>query len=572
MKLLLWSALAQTLILMVQSSRLMDETMQTYRRVLADIKGSDSEIVTVADLKRLIELHDDDAFCGDWCQKYLTGLFAEYSSTAGHNLQDGMPWPIFNEIADKIYGDAISDDPFQPQEIHLSLTGDATEMKVMWITMDALVEPYVEYRAAAEDSATTEWTKASARNFTYVVPQNWWPTFTGVIYMSTMTKLAPDVQYTYRMKGFDTANQTERSSADFQFKAAPVNAPDRTTKIATLADQGTFMLLGVAVQEKLGQLQDSLGIDIATVVGDLSYAGLSSALPRLNISKEDEFEHMWDLYGIQSQPVAATRPWMVTNGNHERFYDYAAFRNRYSMPAEKSGGSLDNFWYSYDYGNVHWVSISSEHDLDDGSVQKEWLRQNLAAAAAPERRAQFPWIVVALHKPLYCSADGWGTSYADLLETLLIQYNVDLTITGHMHIYERIHPTLQGGVTCYPQRKRTVTGGKVHYVDTYKNCGTGPVHVVQGNTGGMQAETFTQPAPAWSAVRFANGFLTPNRTTEATSTLLGTLPETLGREHWNYTNTFGFGVVTFVNATHLQYNAVPITGDIGVDDFWIVKH
>ena len=42
--------------------------------------------------------------------------------------------------------------------------------------------------------------------------------------------------------------------------------------------------------------------------GDLAYAGLSTSLPRLNISKEDEFER---IYGIQTQPVAATRPFMV---------------------------------------------------------------------------------------------------------------------------------------------------------------------------------------------------------------------------------------------------------------------
>ena len=389
--------LAQCTLMVVQSSKLVDETLGTYRRVLAEINGRDDNSVSVADLKKLIQLHDDDAFCGSWCTKYLTDMINKASTEL--SVQDSVSWDLFGQIVDKIYGDMISDDPFEPQEIHLSLTGDPTEMKAMWITMDALSEPYVEYKA--EGASDDAWTKASASNYTYEVEQKWWPTFTGMIYVSTMTSLTPSGAYMYRVKGYDNVNQTERSSADFSFKASPVTSPDRTTKIATLADQGTFMLLGFAVQDKLAQLQDSLEIDYATVVGDLSYAGLSSAMPRLNISKEDEFEHVWDLYGIQSQAVAATRPWMVTNGNHERFYNYSAFINRYSMPAEKSGGSLDNFWYSYDYGNVHWISISSEHDLDDGSVQKEWLRNDLAAAASSERRAEVPWIVLALHKPLY---------------------------------------------------------------------------------------------------------------------------------------------------------------------------
>jgi hypothetical protein len=560
LNLILVIAILGSLVASTSATRLVDETLQVYRTILADAKGHDSDVVTAEDLKVILELHDDDVFCGDWCMKYLTRLINFTSKNEGGQVRESVSWELFGQIVDKIYGDMISDDPYEPQEIHLSLTGDSTEMKVMWNTMENLEEPYVEYKAVS----ATEWMTASATNSTYEVTQKWWPTFTGVIYLSKMTALVPSTEYVYRVKGFDSANQTERASADFNFMAAPVVDANRPTTVATLADQGTFMLLGFAVQEKLFQLQDSLKIDFATVVGDLSYAGLSTDMPRLNISKEDEFEHVWDLWGIQSQPVAATRPWMLTNGNHERFYDYAAFRNRFSMPYELSGGSPDNFWYSYDYGNVHWISISSEHDLDDGSVQKEWLRADLAAAASAERRAQVPWIVLALHKPLYCSADNWGTSYADLLEPLCLQYGVDLTITGHMHIYERVHPLENGVVTCYPQTTHSLAEGKV---DTYRSCNKGPVHVVQGNTGGMQFESFEQPAPAWSAVRFANGYIPPNRThIEAYAT--GAVGIDLD---WNYTNTFGFGVVEFCNATHLQYKSIPITGSLGVDNFWIVK-
>jgi hypothetical protein len=120
--------------------------------------------------------------------------------------------------------------------------------------------------------------------------------------------------------------------------------------------------------------------------GDLAYAGLSSAMPRLNISKEDEFEHIWDLWGIQNEPIAATRPFMVGVGNHERFYEYAAVQNRYKMPFEKSGGNGD-FWFSYTYGNVHWISISSEEDLSPDSAQIAFLRQDLQQAAANRVRA-----------------------------------------------------------------------------------------------------------------------------------------------------------------------------------------
>ena len=70
--------------------------------------------------------------------------------------------------------------------------------------------------------------------------------------------------------------------------------------------------------------------------------------------------------------VSATRPFMVVNGNHERFYNYSAYRNRFKMPYQASAGnggvsgSPDGFWYTHSYGNVNWIAISSEHSLDDG--------------------------------------------------------------------------------------------------------------------------------------------------------------------------------------------------------------
>ena len=40
-------------------------------------------------------------------------------------------------------------------------------------------------------------------------------------------------------------------------------------------------------------------------------------MPELNITKNDELEYIWDLFMRQIEPVAATTPYMVGNGNHE---------------------------------------------------------------------------------------------------------------------------------------------------------------------------------------------------------------------------------------------------------------
>ena len=79
------------------------------------------------------------------------------------------------KIVDALYGDQISDDPYQPQEVHLSLTAEPTSMKVMWVTMDTLQEAQVQYLPYSRLSAN--WNTASVRyatNQTYSVPQKWY--------------------------------------------------------------------------------------------------------------------------------------------------------------------------------------------------------------------------------------------------------------------------------------------------------------------------------------------------------------------------------------------------------------
>ncbi len=589
-----------------ESSKLADEIASTYHKILGAPKT-----ISVESFSRLMNLIDDDVHCGLWCKKYLESQLKKHSSSSSTSQELELDFHVFSNIIDEIYGDLISDDPYDPQEIHISLTGVNTEMTVMWLSGKELINPSVEYRTASMKECEgkvedCEWKQSNAITSTYRVPQKWWPTFQGFIYTATLSDLPVETDIEYHVKGFDP-NNTVRSSTNFIFTSAPKNRPDRVTKIATLADQGTFMLLGFAAQAKLESMKNELEIDISTVIGDLSYAGLSTEFSHLNISKEDEFERVWDLYGIQSQAVASTMPWMVTNGNHERFYNFSAFRYRYTMPWKNSKGSEDNFWYSYDYGNIHWVSISSEHDLTDGSIQKTWLETDLNNVD----RTITPWVVLAIHKPMYSTVSGAPGGYADLLEDITYKYNINLFLCGHMHAYERVHPVYQGNVTCLPNHHLSNDEG----VDVY-TCGRsgdsgrdqGPVQVVQGNAGGMQAVRWEHPVPLWSAKRWANGYSPPSRSnnhdhgrsrssSSSGSKLdgsninelsidtgvdidayLGSDKPKFTRDGGNrvdvdieYSDTYGFGVVSAYNATHLHYQSYPITGDWAVDEFWIIR-
>lgn len=118
------------------------------------------------------------------------------------------------------------------------------------------------------------------------------------------------------------------------------------------------------------------------------------------------------------EPVASVAPYLVGVGNHEAWYNFTAFRHRFNMPAERSGGN-GNFWWSVDVGLVHVLSFSTEHDFRVGSEQYAWIERDLVKANA--NRAAVPWIVFSGHRP-WLAADMSGHSShipgAILLETL----------------------------------------------------------------------------------------------------------------------------------------------------------
>lgn len=348
----------------------LDDHIMVLRKLHAAYTNESTKGIDAGFLKFVMELHDDDAKCDSLHEAQLSKFIGAGKKT--------ISWDRFRALLEKIYPGAISTDPYEPQEIHLSLTNVSAmsrdqasaasdmSLKVMWVTMSSLEQPIVQYlpKASSPASADYDWTAASsapAVTSSYSVPKKWWPIFTGVIYDADMAGLVPGASYMYRVGGFSPGNATFRFSEVHEFAAPPIPFADRDrpTTVAALADQGTFEFFGFAVLDKMVQMRHELGLEMVMVAGDLSYAGLSSAFPPLNITKEDEFEHIWDLLFIQNQAIAANLPWMSGDGNHERFYNWSAFTHRYQMPqsmaladAASAGEPTNgNFWYSYVYGN-----------------------------------------------------------------------------------------------------------------------------------------------------------------------------------------------------------------------------
>jgi len=153
---------------------------------------------------------------------------------------------------------------------------------------------------------------------------------------------------------------------------------------------------------------------------------------------------IWERYFDLIQPLATMMPWMVGVGNHE----IDTHENKFhSADGNDSGGecgvatfkrfpqfaSLSDMWYSFSYGLVHIIMLSSEHPQ---GPQVEFFLKDMAAV----QRSVTPWVIVQLHRPPFtsCPRDALDVELALTWHKLFVLWEVDFVMTGHVHFYERL--------------------------------------------------------------------------------------------------------------------------------------
>ncbi|MFI7606516.1 DNRLRE domain-containing protein [Micromonospora sp. NPDC049366] len=151
---------------------------------------------------------------------------------------------------------------------------------------------------------------------------------------------------------------------------------------------------------------------------------------------------------------ARTRP---SPGNHD--YNTSGAAPYYSYFGSQAGPSGRGY-YSYDLGNWHIVSLNSNISMSAGSAQEQWLRSDLAASTKPCTLAYW-------HHPLFTSSSNHAPSTSTRpLYQALYDYNADVVVWGHNHVYERFAPMNPNGGADSSRGLRSFVagmGGASHY-------------------------------------------------------------------------------------------------------------
>ncbi len=335
-----------------------------------------------------------------------------------------------------------------PEQIHLQMTSQPTEMVVMWAT-DARTNAEVEWSSSnGEGSATGE-------SYCY--------NHDVALHMAKMTDLPLGENVSYRV------GQNNQWSDFYEFNTIDPSAENfEWISIADHGDSSEGMDVSEAIiADKTAQM--------VTISGDIAYA--------------DGEQSTWDTWFNFQQDSMVTIPWVTAVGNHENEpgYGFTPYEHRFDSDQQIES---DTFWYSRNLPGIHMIFMSTEHDYDVGSEQYNWLSGDLAQAN--QEREERPFIIVYGHKPMYSSNSYHGseTELRIALEALYAEHGVDLVIAGHDHFYERTWPVMN---------ELTVDEGRAD--GTQFARGSAPIHLVIGIAGRAAYEELDQPQPEWSAYR-----------------------------------------------------------------------
>ncbi len=97
-------------------------------------------------------------------------------------------------------------------------------------------------------------------------------------------------------------------------------------------------------------------------------------------------------------------------------------------------------YYSFNFQNIHFVTISTDHPFEKGSIQYDFLQYDLEKSL---HDSSILWRIVFLHKPLYTASDFDEKASEELKTTfhkLFEKYHVDLVLSGHTQYYQRSLP------------------------------------------------------------------------------------------------------------------------------------
>ena len=316
----------------------------------------------------------------------------------------------------------------------------------------------------------------------------------------TLTGLQPATKYYYAIGSSTTMLASDSAQ---NVRTAPVPGSTGPIRFWALGDFGSDTPNQYTVRDQIAKFTANRRPDIWLWLGDNAY----------NRGSDTEF----------GQKVFATYPDFFKNipvwptpGNHDYGDNVNAmdidYYKIFTVPTQAEAGGVASgtaAYYSYDYGNVHFVSLDSYGNeggkyrlYDTTGTQVQWLKRDLTANRQP-------WTVVYFHHPPHTKGSHNSDTEDELIQIrknltgILERFGVDLVLNGHSHVYERSYRLRNhtGLANTFRKAINTTDSTTFIYNGSPNSCplisqGSGTVYAVAGSGGQLGGRQADYPHPA----------------------------------------------------------------------------
>ncbi|PSL47987.1 purple acid phosphatase-like protein [Chitinophaga niastensis] len=325
----------------------------------------------------------------------------------------------------------------------------------------------------------------------------------------SLTNLQPATKYYYSIGGFQDVLQGDNEN---YFITLPEAGQTGVYRIGALGDCGDNSINQRQVKEQVIKYLGDNYMNAWILLGDNAYSDGTDA----------EFQSKF--FNIYKDDLLKRNPLFPAPGNHD-YHDtdlsaqhaqethQTAYYQNFSMPAQgESGGvpSKTQAFYSFDLGNVHFLSLDSYGKEDSAyrlydttGPQVTWIKKDLA------ENKNKGWVIAYWHHPPYTMGSHNSDQEEELIKIrenfiqILERYGVDLVLNGHSHDYERSRMMKghYGPAASFDAAKHNISASSGRYdgadnsapyvKDSVHNNGT--VYVVSGSAGKLGGKQTTYP-------------------------------------------------------------------------------
>ena len=221
------------------------------------------------------------------------------------------------------------------------------------------------------------------------------------------------------------------------------------TVIASLGELGGYAIVVVAPPVLVG----AGDIAVCASSNDEATAAILDTIPGVVFTAGDNayqdgtaHDYAWCYAPSWGRHRARTRP---TPGAHDYHspgaYPYFAYFGA-------TAGDTGKGYYSYDLGTWHVVAMNSIIRHGAGSPQEQWLRADLASHSTQCTVAYWAF-------PRFSSGVHGNDTTLKAIWQALYDFDADVVISGHDHIYERFAPQTPDGMADAPRGIREFVVG-----------------------------------------------------------------------------------------------------------------